>query len=76
MNKFRLREDTARVYAFIQDYVRAQRGRPPTQREIAEGCYMARSSVQRHLDILDARGLIVREPGMARGMYLTAPDEE
>lgn len=65
-----LSEDTRRVYAFVCDYVRTYMGRPPTHREIAEGCFMARSTIQRHLDILDARGLIIREPGVARGISL------
>ncbi|MBC8100116.1 MAG: helix-turn-helix domain-containing protein [Armatimonadetes bacterium] len=64
-----LREDTERVYQFILSYC-AERGLPPTQREMAEGCFMARSSVIRHLDMLDAHGLIVRELGAARGVLL------
>lgn len=65
-----LRSDTDKVYQFIKTYMAKNLGRPPTQREIADGCFIARSSVQRHLDILDALGLIVREPGMARGLSL------
>jgi SOS-response transcriptional repressor LexA len=71
----KLRPDTERVYDFIKRYFIENGGRPPTHREIAGACYMARSSVQRHLDILDAYGLIVREPGMARGLTLPPPDE-
>jgi DNA-binding MarR family transcriptional regulator len=68
--------DTEKVYQFIKQYIGENNGRPPTQREIAEGCYIARSSVQRHLDVLDARGLIVREMGMARGLTLVLNEEE
>ncbi len=65
-----LKADTQRVYRFIKQFIE-QRGFPPSQREIAEGCYMARSSVQRHLDVLEARGLIEREMGIARSLSLT-----
>jgi DNA-binding MarR family transcriptional regulator len=68
--------DTEKVYEFIKQYIADNGGRPPTQREIADGCYIARSSVQRHLDILDARGLIVREMGMARGLTLVLSEDE
>lgn len=70
MPRAALKPDTRKVYTFIREYIRQHRGLPPTQREIADNCYMARSSIQRHLDILDALGLIEREPGMARGIAL------
>ena len=68
--KHPLKSDTQRVYQFIKQFIE-QRGFPPSQREIAEGCYMARSSVQRHLDVLEAKGLIEREMGIARSLSLT-----
>jgi SOS-response transcriptional repressor LexA len=68
--KSSLKPDTQRVYRFIHGFI-DERGFPPSQREIAEGCYMARSSVQRHLDVLEAKGLIEREIGMARSLSLT-----
>ena len=57
------------VYAFIERYIEEQ-GLPPSQREIAEGCYIARSAVVRHLDKLEARGRIELIPGKARGIRL------
>jgi DNA-binding MarR family transcriptional regulator len=61
--------DLKRVYTFIRDYIE-ERNMPPTQREIAEGTYISRSVVIRYLDILAERGLIVREIGLARGLWL------
>ena len=43
------------VYEFIKQYMEKE-GMPPSQREIAEGCYIAKSDVIRHLDRLDAWG--------------------
>ena len=65
-----LKPDTRKVYEFIREYIQQHRGLPPTQREIADHCFVARSSIQRHLDILDALGLITREPGTAWGISL------
>jgi SOS-response transcriptional repressor LexA len=67
-----LKEDTDRVYEFVRSYIKERRV-APSHREIAEGCYMSRSSVQRHLDLLAAYGKVVREVGLARGLWL--PDE-
>ncbi len=60
---------TEAVYAFIKHYIEEQ-GLPPSQREIAEGCYIARSAVVRHLDKLEARGWISLVPGKSRGIRL------
>ncbi len=68
--KVPLKTETQRVYEFIKHFIK-ERGFPPSQREIAEGCFMARSSVQRHLDVLEAKGLIEREIGIARSLSLT-----
>lgn len=65
-----LKPETQQVYRFIHSFI-DDRGFAPSQREIADGCYMARSSVQRHLDVLEARGFIERELGMARSLSLT-----
>ncbi len=62
-------ENTELVYRFIRKYIN-ENGFAPTLREIADGCFMGRSSVMRHLDRLDAWGLIIRDPGKARGMRL------
>lgn len=69
MPRVALKPDTRKVYEFIREYIQ-HRGLPPTQREIADHCFVARSSIQRHLDILDALGFIIREPGTARGITL------
>jgi SOS-response transcriptional repressor LexA len=65
-----LKPDSQRVYSFIVSFI-DERGFPPSQREIATGCFMARSSVQRHLDVLEATGFIEREMGTARSLSLT-----
>jgi SOS-response transcriptional repressor LexA len=57
------------VYKFIQDYIQRE-GIAPSIREIAEGCYLGRSTVQRHLDRLAAWGWIIQRPGRARGIVL------
>jgi len=49
-------DTTERVYRFIVDYIAAHDGLSPSQREIAEGCYIVRSAVLRHLDRLEAWG--------------------
>lgn len=66
-----LKEDTARVLAFLRTYRSAQHGRSPSLREVAAGCYLSLSQVSHHLEILAAYGLIVREPSIARGIWLT-----
>jgi SOS-response transcriptional repressor LexA len=63
------------VYKFIQDYIH-QEGIAPSIREIAEGCYLGRSTVQRHLDRLASWGWIIQRPGRARGIVVVKrPDE-
>lgn len=74
MSKHKREDDVQRVYAFVLHYIRTNR-RPPTQREIAEGTFLARSSVVRFLDILAARGMLEREDNVARGLSLP-PDIE
>jgi DNA-binding MarR family transcriptional regulator len=63
-------DTTEMVYQFIVQY-RDTYGISPSQREIAEGCYIVRSAVPRHLDKLEARGRIARAPGQARTIHLT-----
>lgn len=62
-------QTTEAVYTFIKLYVEDQ-GLPPSQREIAEGCYIARSAVVRHLDKLEAWERITLIPGKSRGIRL------
>jgi SOS-response transcriptional repressor LexA len=60
---------TEEVYKFIQDYINRE-GIAPSIREIAEGCYLGRSTVQRHLDRLAIWGWIIQRPGRARGIVV------
>lgn len=62
---------TKKVYDFIKYYLEAHRGYAPSIREIAHGAYLGRSTVMRHLDKLEAWGLITREPNKARSIRLT-----
>lgn len=66
----RQREDMLRrIYEFLDDFD-ADRGFCPSHREIADACFISRSSVTRYLDLLEARGLLEREPGTARGIRI------
>lgn len=60
---------TEDIYVFIERYIE-EHGLPPSQREIAKGCYLANSAVIRHLDKLEAMGRIELIPGKARGIRL------
>ena len=64
-------DTTNTVYTFIQTYTHDHHGQAPTIREIAAGTYLGRSTVMRHLDRLEAWGLIEREPYQARSIQLT-----
>lgn len=64
-----LQENAKQVYVFINSYI-AQHGFPPSMDEIADGCYLSRSSVVRYLDRLEAWGLVSREPGIPRSLRL------
>lgn len=60
---------TESVLVFIQRY-HQEHGVMPSQREIAEGCYISQPAVGRHLDLLEKRGIISRELGKARSIRL------
>jgi DNA-binding MarR family transcriptional regulator len=62
-------EATETIYNFIRDFI-AERKISPTLREIAQGCYLAHSTVIRHLDKLEGAGRITREPSKARSIIL------
>jgi SOS-response transcriptional repressor LexA len=66
---------TEAVYDFIHDYVQRD-GVAPSIREIADGCYLGRSTVQRHLDRLAIWGWVVLLPGRARGIVLVDRERE
>lgn len=58
------------VYRFVQAYIQEHNGLAPSQREIAEGCYINVAYVGRYLDLLEARGRLTRERGQARSIRL------
>lgn len=66
---------TLAVYTFVWQYYQ-EHGFPPTQQEIANACFIARSGVTRHLDRLTIWGWIKREDGKARSFRPLLPPEE
>ena len=62
-------ETTENVYTFIETYWREYH-LSPTQREIAEGCFISKSAVIRHLDRLEAQGRIERILNIARSISI------
>lgn len=70
---------TVQLYCFIKQYTDEHK-LPPTQREMADGCYISTGTVNRHLDRLHMDGYIIRREGTKRGVALTekvldCPDE-
>lgn len=63
------------VYAFIVAYI-YENTNSPSLREIADACYIGRSTTYRFLDKLEAQGRIVREEGQARNIRLPKPELE
>ncbi|MEO8391767.1 MAG: winged helix-turn-helix transcriptional regulator [Chloroflexota bacterium] len=57
------------LFGFIRTYIH-ENGYSPSLREIAEGCYLGRSTVLRYLDKLEAKGRIARTIGKARSIAL------
>lgn len=70
----RSEETTQAVYNFIQAYHKENR-KPLTIREIASGCFVSVGTVIRHLDKLEVKGCIEREPNRARSIVLVKDDE-
>ncbi|MCC6615328.1 MAG: hypothetical protein IT320_17770 [Anaerolineae bacterium] len=62
-------QNTEAVYAFVCDYFERYKY-APSEREIAEGCYLARRSVRQHLQILFKQGRLYRTPGKRRALSL------
>lgn len=62
-------QTTEAIYKFLAHYC-DENGYPPTQQEIAEACYLAQSSISRHLDKLEKWGWLIRKEGSARGIRL------
>jgi DNA-binding MarR family transcriptional regulator len=63
------------VYCFISNYIQ-ENSSSPTLREIADACYLGRSTTYRFLDKLEAQGRIFREEGKARNIRLPKPECE
>ena len=64
------------VLEFIRESI-ARDGRPPTQREIAARFKLASTyGVQRHLDALERKGFIERDPNASRGIRLSPAPRE
>ena len=60
---------TASVLTFIQGYIERQ-GFAPTEREIAQHCYIGRATAHHHLNVLERDGYLLRVPHTARGIVL------
>ena len=58
------------IYQFIREY-RQVHGFSPSQREIADGCRISKSTVQHQLQFLVAAGRVAYEPGKVRTIRLT-----
>lgn len=67
-----LDETSQRVIEYLRAYIR-QFQYSPSQRDIAKACNLNAATVVRHLDLLEAHGLIRREPGLARSIVLCNP---
>ena len=66
-------EDNARlIYSYIISFEK-EYGYPPTITQIAQACYMSRTTVVRHLDWLEAWGYLLREPGLPRAITVIDP---
>jgi SOS-response transcriptional repressor LexA len=68
--KLPLKDDTARVLDYLRLYIRERNGVAPSMREIAGNCFISVSQVPRHLEILEAYGVIRRTAGQARAIWL------
>jgi DNA-binding IclR family transcriptional regulator len=58
-----------RVLDFVRKYDH-ETGLSPCMEEIAEACFMSRSSVLRYLDLLEAWEHLTRQPGVPRSIRL------
>lgn len=66
------------IFEFIRDYLREHEQLSPTQREIADACFMAPSTMALHLAHLEAREWIIRDYNIPRSIRLgkNAPNDE
>lgn len=65
-----MKPETARVLAYLRKYVEERKGMAPALNEVSKACYMSINQVRIHLEILEARGLLRREPRRARAIWL------
>jgi repressor LexA len=73
MNELTLRQ--REVLTFLEDFL-DDRGYPPSIREIAERLRVSGTlGVTKHLDALERKGYLRREPGSSRGIRLTGRRE-
>ncbi len=64
-----------KILEYIIDF-RAENGYPPTLAEIADHFdYRNRATVQQHLQALEKKGFIRRNPGLSRGIELTLEEK-
>lgn len=60
---------TEQIYTFIKDYVQDHRI-SPSYREIADACFVSRTTVDKHLSKLEGQGKITRIPNHPRSIGL------
>lgn len=60
---------TLRIWRYLSDYHR-ERQNAPTIREIAQGCAVSTTAVQRQLAFLEAWGIVRRYERIPRGIVL------
>lgn len=65
-------ELTETVYEFLREYLAAH-GYAPSQREIADACFISQTAVTRYLDRLRAARRIWSAPGKPRSIRLLNP---
>lgn len=63
---------TVEIFRFLTQYIK-EHGFAPSLREISSGCFVARTTVIRHLALLEAQGWIAREIYKARGITILKP---
>ncbi|MFW5771694.1 MAG: LexA family protein [Phototrophicaceae bacterium] len=69
--RIRQREENVQViYDYVVAYIQ-QQGHSPSLDEIARGCYTSRSNVVRYLDLLEARGYLMRVHNTPRSISLS-----
>jgi len=63
------------VYAFLQRFM-SLHGHPPTQKQIADACYLSKTTIARCMDKLEAWGWIQREQGTYRSLKLMEKEHQ